>query len=251
MTDGQVNRAAGSGMGVYKVLGLVLLCLLAGAAGGLSYAAWNSDRAPVTKTADDNKKTSEEEDCDYVPASELGIRGKMRLVKYPAGYKVRVISQLWANGKFERNVGEDRWLIDRKAPGTFRLGVKTYDPSVLARNPGREIRVTFCRSPWRHVGWYERGPTTSGITSTRGDSPVELSAEGVGEDWLVSEVAYGGDYVPGPTIPTAEDLKTVGLYAGVWVRLEKLTPEDRNTPISKMAQIWGFITKPVDPNELS
>ena len=251
MTDGQVNRAAGSGRGVYKVLGWVLLCLLAGAAGGLSYATWSAGDG--LSEPNEPKSILLEDGPDYVTAEDLGIKGRFRVVRFPAGYKVRITGQLWTRGKsetqgrFEWYRIEDYWRVDPNAPGRLRLGVKTIDATVLQQNSDKELKVTFNMPVSTVSDWCDKGAGTGLEGWFGGKSPVEFTPEDVGQDKIVAMVYYGGR-VDLSQIPTAEDLKEVGFYAGVWGRLEELTPEDRNRPISETDRSLGSVFHLMDAN---
>ena len=239
VSDGQVSRGTDSNGRVYKVMGLALLCVTAAAVGGLSYAVWRVDSTP----SEPNEPHFAKPTSSYVTAEELGIKGKMCTVRFPAGYKVRIILQLWAEGKVQWHVVKDCWLTDPNIPGWFQTGVTTIDATEFQPNPEKEIKVNaFMPLGEHYFGWYDKGGD-GGFRQDHGrDTPLVLSPEDVGQNKIVSTVTYGG-IVDFFRIPTAADLEKTRLFTAVWVRLEKLTPEDRNSALSDTNKQMGFVTK--------
>jgi hypothetical protein len=269
VSDAQAERSGGEKRTGLRLWVVVLVALVAGAAGGLMHACWVGGE--LAKETESGRGIREGAKSDPpiirgrklpVTSEELGMLGAVQRITFPPGYKVRVIRRMWCNGEFVPGMSGDEYVRakDANATGEFSIGLRTFDSSALYRDANRLIRVTLY-DPDPSLTYWGRLGARGGMTSGDGATGTNvLEARDVGTYVDVMTITYGESAVSAhlravapsvkfiwTRIPAAADLKEADLFAGIWVRLEKLTPEDQTAPWSGYSD--GALRRPAAPDE--
>ena len=240
-----------------RFLFITILVLGAGIAAG----CWIHGRFHSRHECSDNEtaKQSEKETSksifpkskpQYVLASELGILESLKKVTFPPDCKVRVMQYLWTktNGTVRR---VDYYFKmpkpddDAKYKLDLVTGIKLLDPNDILdprSNPSSAVRVIFSGPNNGYMTYWVDAEHGARRGITGGTSPQDLLVDWVGESMPLMTISYQGycdsefDWLSWTKLPTPEDLVKMNfnLYATVWVRLEKLSPEDADK-----GQFWS------------